>query len=53
LGCTNQNNYIFGIWFGDENWTMKFFEYRIRWWDKSTNGEEVTVEHISQKFLIG
>jgi len=30
---------------------MKFFEYRIRWWhDKK---KEITVEHISQKFMIG
>jgi len=27
-------HYLIGIWFGDDKWIMKFFEYRIRWWNR-------------------
>ena len=38
---------------------MKFFEYRIRWWDLDQlkkikiKKDEVTLELIAQKFFIG
>ena len=36
------------VWFGDEKWVLKIFEYRINWWEKEMhkNGSKVTVELI-------
>jgi hypothetical protein len=42
---------VVGVWFGHENWAMKFFEYRMRWY-KSDSGKH-SIELVSQKFLIG
>ena len=44
---------MIALWFGDDNWTMKFFEYRLRWWDKTVGKEELTTDYIGQKFLLG
>jgi len=52
-GCYLESCYTIGIWYENDLWTMRFFEYRIRWWNKSINGSNVTVEMVSQKFFMG
>jgi len=48
-----ENCYTIRVWYKNDLWTMRFFEYRIRWWNKSINGTNVTVEMVSQKFFMG
>ena len=54
--CYLENCFTVGIWFGDPLWTMKLFEYRIRWFkfkEKTDTRPKFTIELVSQKFLIG
>ena len=50
--CTKEYNYQVCIWFGDDKWIIKIFEYRVRWWKSIQHISDVTVDLYSQKFLI-
>ena len=33
-GCEKEYSYQVCIWFGDDKWMLKIFEYRVRWWNR-------------------
>ena len=32
-GCNREFRYQVCVWFGDDKWVLKIFEYRVRWFD--------------------
>lgn len=44
------------VWFGEDNWILKIYEFRVRWWEQSQSilhgSSNITVEQISQKVIV-
>jgi hypothetical protein len=53
--CYKSSNYQVCLWFGDDLWTIKVFEYRVRFFNSNYKKTEskVTVELVGLKFLFG
>jgi hypothetical protein len=53
--CITSSNYQVCLWFEDDLWTIKVFEYRVRWFNNVLEGTDskVSVELVGLKFLFG
>jgi hypothetical protein len=34
VGCSKEYSYQVMVWFGDDIWVLKIYEYRVRWWNE-------------------
>ena len=42
-GCYQQSNYQVCMWFGDDLWTVKIYEYRVRFFKEKQAGTDSVV----------